>query len=131
MIICNDYTSTVDQHVRSIKVEQLSPVFQTSTFLFKKEIVPSKKKTYFADIDLKITEHISAFTDLGVDSPVRVEEGKIRMSVKRMEPKRFYSVEYSGKKIPHQQNQKGCNRHFQDDRMKIDVEILQPYNSIH
>jgi len=107
MIICNDYTSSADQHVRSIKIEQLSSVSQTSTFFFRTEIVASEKKTYFADIDSKIIMHISTFTGLGVDSPVRVEEGKIRMFVKRMEPKRFYPVEYAGKEYLISKTKKG------------------------
>lgn len=107
MIICNDYTSTVDQHVRSIKIEQLSSVSQTSTIFFRKKIVASKKKTCFADIDSKIIMHISTFTGLGEDSPVRVEEGKIRMFVKRMEPGRFYPVEYAKKEYLISKTKKG------------------------
>ncbi len=79
----------------------------TSTFFFKKEIVSNRKKTYFADMDSKIIKHISIFTDQGVDSPVRVEEGKIRMFVKRKGSGRFYPVVYTGKKYLISKTKKG------------------------
>ncbi len=98
MIIRNEYGSNLDQRIQSIEVKQPSNASQISHLSFGKEIASSEKKTYFVDINPKIIKHVTTFTSMGVDSPVRVEEGKIRMDIKRMETGKFYPAEYDRKK---------------------------------
>lgn len=107
MIVCNEYASNLDQHVQNIEVRQPSHASQILHLSFGKEIASNKKKTYFIDINPKIIKLMSTFTDMGVDSPVKVEEGKIRMDIKRMETGKFYPAEYAGKKYLVSKTRKG------------------------
>ena len=113
MIVHNEYGSNLDQRIQSIEVRQPSHASQMSHLSFGKEISSNEKKTYFVDINPKIIKLVTTFTSMGVDSPVKVEEGKIRMDIKRMETGKFYPAEYDGKKYLVSKTRKGITDIFE------------------
>jgi hypothetical protein len=93
-----DYASNLNQHITHIRNIQPANFFLEQGRIHKDhENVIAMSTSFTVSTSISATQY-QTFTSQGENSPVFVEEGKIRMNVRRMEIGKFYQTELSGKK---------------------------------